>query len=77
MVTTPLSKKKLLKTERFTTSDGVHKRTDNITTTEEVVKDNDEVHKRTEKITTNEEVDKCTEKLEYMKEAVVKIRRND
>ena len=54
---TPLSKKKLLTTEKVTTSD--------------------EVHKLTENITTNQDVDKGNEKLEYMKEAVVTIRRKD
>ena len=60
VVTTPLSEKKLLTTETFTTSDEVHKRTDNITTSEEVVKVTNEVQKRTDNITTNEEVDKGT-----------------
>ena len=63
VVTTPLSENKLLTTEKVTTSDEVHKRTQRITTSKEVVKVNDEVHKRTQKITTNEQVDKGTEKL--------------
>ena len=77
MFTTPLPEKKLLTTEKVKTSDEVHKRTDKITTSEEVEKGTEEVHKRTEKITTREEVDKGTEKLEDMKEAVVTIRRKD
>ena len=60
-----------------TTSDEVHKRNENIKTSEEVVKGNYEVHKRTEKITKNEEFDKGTVKLEEMKEVVVTIRRKD
>ena len=75
MVTTPLLEKQLLTTEKVTTIDEVHKRTENITTSEEFIKCNYEVHKRTEKITTNEEVDKGSEKLEDMKEEVVTIRR--
>ena len=55
----------------------VHKSTENITTSEEVSKVTHEVHKRTDKITTNKEVDKGAKKLEYMKEAVVTIRRKD
>ena len=58
---TPLSENKLLTTEKFTTSDQVHKSTTNVTTSEEVIKVTDQVHKLTEKITTNEEVDKGTE----------------
>ena len=77
VVTTPLSEKELLTTEKFTTNDEVHKRTDKITTNQGFVKGTDEVHKRTEKITTNEDVDKGTEKLEYMKKAVVTIHRNN
>ena len=63
--------------EKVITSDDVQKRTENITTGEEFVKVTDEVHKRTDKITTNKEVDKGAKKLEYMKEAVVTIRRKD
>ena len=55
----------------------MHKRTENITTSEEVVKGTDEVHKRTQKITTNEEDYKATDELEYMKEAVVTIHGKD
>ena len=77
VVPTPLSEKKLLTTEKVTTSDEVHKLTENITKSEEVVKGTDEVHKSTENITTNEEVDKGTEKLEDMKESVVTIRRKN
>ena len=77
VVTTPFSETKLLTTEKFTTSDEVHTRTENITTSQEVVKGTDEVHKRTEKITTNEEFEKGTEKLEDMKESVVTICRKD
>ena len=77
VVTTPLSEKKWLKTENVTTSDKAHKRTEKITTGEEVFKGADEVHKHTENIAKNEEVDKGTEELEDMKEAVVKIRRKD
>ena len=58
VVTTPFSEKKLLTTEKVITSDEVNKRTENITTSEKVVKGTDEVHKRTEKITTKEEVKK-------------------
>ena len=58
VVTTSLSEKKLFATEKFTTSDEVHKHTDKFTTSEEVVKGSDEVHKRTENITTNQDVDK-------------------
>ena len=77
MVTTPFPEKKVLTTEKVITSDEVHKRTENITTGEEVVKGIDKVHKSTDNITTHEEFDKGTEKLEYMKEAVVTIRRKD
>ena len=38
VATTPFSEKKLLITEKVTTSDDVHKRTKNIITSEEVVK---------------------------------------
>ena len=72
-----LLEKKLLSTEKFTTSVEVHKRTEKITTSEGVVKGTYEVHRYTENITTNDEVDKGTEKLEDMKEAVVTICRND
>ena len=77
MVTTPFLEKKLFTTEKVTTSDEVQKRTDNITTSDEFAKGSEEVHKYTENITTNEDVDKGTEKLEYMKGAVVTIRRKD
>ena len=77
VVMTPLSENKLLTNERVTTSDEVHKSTENITTSEEVSKVTHEVHKRTDKITTNEQVYRGNEKLEYMKEAVVTIRRKD
>ena len=76
-VTMPLFENKLVTTEKVTTSDEVHKRTENITTIEEVVRVTDEVHKRTEKITTNEEIIKGSEKLEDMKESVVIIYRKD
>ena len=39
VVTTPLSEKKLLTIEKVTKNDEVHKRTEDITTSEEVVKD--------------------------------------
>ena len=61
VVMTPWLEKKLLTTENVITRDEVHKRTDNITTSEEVVKGTDEVHKRTQNITINKEVDKGTE----------------
>ena len=77
MVTTSLSDKKLLKTEKVTTSDEVHKCNEKITASENVVKGADEVHKLTENITKNKEVDKGTEKLEDIKEAVVTICRKD
>ena len=51
VVTTPFSEKKLLTTEKVTTSDEVHKHNDNITTSEEVVKGTDVVQKRTDNIT--------------------------
>ena len=54
VVPTPLSKKKLLTNAKVTTSYEVHKRTEKITTSEEVDKGTDEVHKLTEKITTSE-----------------------
>ena len=73
VVTTPFSEKKLLTNEKLTTSDEVHKRTENISTSEEVVKGTDEVHKRTQNDTKDEEVDKGTKILEDMKEAVIKI----
>ena len=47
VVTTPFPDKKLLTTEKVTTSDKMHKCSENITTSEEVVKGTDEVHKRT------------------------------
>ena len=53
VVAIQFSENKLLTTEKFTTSDEVHRRTKKITTSKEVVKGNDEVHKRTDKITTN------------------------
>ena len=77
VVTTPFPEKILSTTEKFTTSDEVHKRIEKFTTNEEVIKGTDEVHKRTENITTNEDVDEATEKLENMKNAVVTIRRKD
>ena len=77
MVMMPSPEKKLSTTEKVTTSDQVHKRTDNVITIEGVVKVTDEFHKRTDKTTTNEEVDKGTEKLGDMKEAVVTIHRKD
>ena len=58
---TSLPENKLLKTERVTTRDEVHKCTYNITTSEEFVKVTDDVHKYTENITTNEKVEKVTE----------------
>ena len=74
---TPFLEKKLLTTEKVTTSDKMHKRTETITTRKEGFKGTDEFHKRTENITTNEEAEKGTEGLEDMKEAVVTIRRKD
>ena len=50
---TPLSEKKLLTTEKVTTSDEVHNITEKFTTSEEVVKGTDEVHKLTDNITKN------------------------
>ena len=72
---TPFLEHKLLTTEKVKTSVEVHKRTDKITTSEEVLKGTVKVHKSTENFTTNEEVEKSTEKLEDMKEGVVIIRR--
>ena len=77
VVTTPFSEKKLLITEKVTTSDEVHKLTEKIKTSQKVVKGTDEFHKRTLKITTNEQFDNSTETLEDMKEAVVKTRGKD
>ena len=54
MVTKLLLEKKSLTTEKFTSSDEVHKLAENITTSEKVFKCTDEVHKPTEKITINE-----------------------
>ena len=48
VVTTLLSEKKSLKTEKVTTSDELHKRIENFTTSEDGVKGFDEVYKRTE-----------------------------
>ena len=53
VITTPFSEKQQSTTEKVTTRDEVHKRTENITTSEEVVKGNDEVHKLTDNITTS------------------------
>ena len=75
VVTTPVSEKKVLTTEKVTTSDEFHKHTEKIITLENVDKGIDEVHKRTENITTSEEVEKGSEKLYDMKEAVITIRR--
>ena len=58
VVPTPFPEKKLLTTEKVTTSDEVHKLTEKFTTSEEVVKVTNGVHKRTEIITTNEDVEK-------------------
>ena len=77
VVTTPLTEKKSLTTEKVTTSDEVNKHTEKFKTSEEVVKGTEEVQKRTGDIITNEDVDKGTGKLEYMKEAVFPIRRKD
>ena len=77
VVTTPFLDKKLLTTEKVTTSDEVHKRTEKFTTSKEVVNGTDEVQKRNDNITTNEDIDKGTEKLEDIKEAVVTICRKD
>ena len=73
VVPTPFPEKKLLTTEKVTKSDEVHKHTEEITTSQVVVKGIDEVQKRIKNITTSEEVVKGTEKLEDMKEAVVTI----
>ena len=67
VVTTPLTEKKLLTTENITKSDEAHKRTENITTSEEGFKGTDEVQKRTEKNTTNEEVYKGTKNWKIQK----------
>ena len=77
VVTMPLSEKKLLTTEKVTTSDEVHKRTNKITTREEVVKVNHEFYKSTERTKTNEEAEKGNEKLEDTKQSVVTIGRKD
>ena len=57
VVALPFLEKKLLTTDKVTTSDEVHRRTENTKTSEEVVKGTNEVRKPTEKITTNEEVE--------------------
>ena len=57
VVTTLLSEKKSLKTEKVTTSDELHKRIENFTTSEDGVKGFDEVYKRTENYK-NEDVEK-------------------
>ena len=77
VATTPLSEKKVLTTEKVTTSDEVHKPTDKITTSEEIDKGTDEVQKCTDNITTSKEVDKGSEKLDDMKEAMIRICRKD
>ena len=46
VVTTSLSEKKLLTTEKVTTSDDLHKHTDRIATIEEVLNGTYEVHRR-------------------------------
>ena len=61
VITTPFSEKKVLTTEKVTKSDEVHKRTEKITTSEDIDKGTDEVHKHTKKITTSEEVEKGSE----------------
>ena len=61
----------------YNATDEVHKCTEKFKTSKEVVKGTDEVQKRTANITTNEDVDKGNGNLEYMKEAVVTIRRKD
>ena len=60
-------------TEKVTTSDQVHKRTDKIKTSEDIDKDTDNIHKCTDNITTSEEIDKGSEKLEDTKEAMIRI----
>ena len=77
VVTTPLSQKKSLTTEKVATSYEVHKHTEKFTTSKEVVKVTDEVQKCTENITNIEDIDKGTEKMEDIKEAVVTICRKD
>ena len=67
MVTTQFLEKQLFTTEKVTTRDEVHKRTDKFSTSEEVVKGTGEVHKGSDNITTNEDVDKGNETSEYMK----------
>ena len=73
----PQTEKKLLTTEKVTTSDEAHTRTEKITISDEVVKVTNEVHKSTDKIKSNQEVYKGTEKLEDTKEAVITICRKD
>ena len=77
LATTPFLEKKLLTTEKVTTSDEVHRYTEKFTKIEEVVNGTDEVQKRTANITINKDVEKGTKKLEDMKEAVVTIRTKD
>ena len=54
VVMKPFPEKTLLTTKTFTTSDEVHKCTENITTSEDVVKGTDEIYKRTGNNNTNE-----------------------
>ena len=63
--------------DKVKTIDEVHKRTENIATSEEIEKVTDEVHKCTKKIKISEEVDKGTEKLYDMKESMVTIHSKD
>ena len=77
VVTTPFLERKLLTTEKVTTSDRVNKRTEKITTSEDIDKGTDEAHKHTENTTTSEQVDKGSETFEDTKESVFTIRRKD
>ena len=67
VVTTPLSEKKLLTTEKITTSDEVHKRTEKLTTSDDVVKGTDEVQRSTENMTTNKDSEKSSENWKIRK----------
>ena len=60
VVTTPLSEKKSLISEKAKTSDEVHTRTEKVTTSEDFVKDTAEVYKRTDNIKSNDDDEKVT-----------------
>ena len=63
VVTAPLLEKKLLKTEKVTTSDQVHKRNENITTNENVDKNTEKLQDMKEAVVTISRKD--SDKFEY------------